>query len=163
MIIYIKDLKEGEVSSFEHSYEASALDIEFDDFIFKDSIILKGTLELGADSLRVNGALTGKVHQSCGRCLKVDINPFEKKIDLFFDIHDITEIDITQELRETLILDHPIAYRCHEGESGKSKTCIEGMGETNNDSDWGESKEKPFSSLEKIFDRLNKEKKNGSS
>lgn len=123
MIINISSLSDGDILELHHEYDAEKENLNFRDETFSGSLRLDGEAIVELLALHVKGILSGKCVCTCSRCL----NDFEKEIDLsielFFEIRNRTKIDITDDIREAVIFDHPEKLLCSEECKGICQRC----------------------------------------
>jgi len=123
MKISTRPLREGFPKSVHETYKAKDLDLEFVDLIYMEEIVMEGTVEKFTDTVTFKGQLKSRVEHTCARCLKqVDekiCHPFE----MVYEIKGKEEIDTLDDLREALILEHPIRFLCRENCAGLCPHC----------------------------------------
>lgn len=123
MEIILADFKEGVVVPVRRDYDPRALDLEFVDLKYTEPLHLEGTVEKGFDTLTFRGELESRVEQICGRCLKTISQDVEVPFTLYFDIKGKEVLETTDDLRELLILDHPLSFLCREDCRGLCPAC----------------------------------------
>ena len=123
MQIRLAHLKEGVATPVSEEYNPRVLDVESVDTKYPGPIKVEGTVEKGPDTLTFHGVLTAPVEHVCGRCLKIIKDNFEQPFDLYFEIAGKEVIDAQDELRELLLLDHPLSYLCSEKCKGLCPSC----------------------------------------
>ncbi|MFA6599454.1 MAG: DUF177 domain-containing protein [Candidatus Omnitrophota bacterium] len=123
MRITLADLTEGIEVEVREELDPKALDIEFVDLCYPGRVCLDAKVEKGPDTLSVRGVLSGAVEQICGRCLKRIAGTFEKPFDLYYETGGKDVIDATDDLREVLMLDHPVPFLCREDCRGLCPQC----------------------------------------
>ena len=123
MLIHLIELKQDEAVEVEHEYDPRKLDLEFVDLKYLDQVRLNGMVEKGADTLSFRGRLKSDVEHLCGRCLKTVKDHVDKPFQLYYDIKDKMVIETTDDLREVLIMDHPITFICQENCRGLCFNC----------------------------------------
>lgn len=131
MLLKLQDYKEGEVYNVEHTYNPKELDVEFVDLHYSKPLILEGTVEKGHDVLTFRGQIHSEMELMCGRCLKTLKSDVDKEFELFFETKGLEIVDTTDEIRETLILDHSLAYICSEACKGLCPVCGTNRNEKN--------------------------------
>ncbi len=130
MQIRLADLKEDEIVPVKGTYNPKDLELEFVDLVYSKPLSLDGTLEKSHDTLRFQGVLTSDIERICGRCLKKLPGSLRKLFDLFYEIHGKEVIETTDDLRELLILDHPLSYLCQENCRGLCPQCGTNLNES---------------------------------
>lgn len=123
MKILIGPLRDGFPKPVHEKYNAKDLDLEFVDLVYLEDVVMDGTIEKFMDTVAFKGQLKSHVERTCARCLKqIDENicqPFE----VIYEIQGKEEIDTVDDLREMLILEHPIRFLCRENCAGLCPRC----------------------------------------
>lgn len=123
MLIKLQDYKEGEIVPVQHQYDPKKLDVESVDLHYTDPLTMEGTVEKGTGVLTFRGTLHGRTELVCGRCLDKTPSELEKDFELYYETEGKDSIDATDDLRELLILDQPIAFFCKEKCLGLCPKC----------------------------------------
>ena len=123
MKIRLADFKEGDVVDVAHDYDPSELDLEFIDLKYSKGLHLEGSVEKGSDTLTFRGRLQSEIEHICGRCLKRIKNKVDQPFELYYETTGNEWIDTTDDLREVLILDHPISFVCKDTCKGLCSHC----------------------------------------
>lgn len=152
MIIRLAEYKEGVETPVRQDYKPKDLDIEFVDFVYSDDLHMEGTVEKGLDTLTFRGHLHSNVKNICGRCLK----HVDKKLDcpftLYYEIKGKEIIDTIDDLREAVLLEHPISYICAENCKGLCPECGANLNEAQCQCKREEPKpSSPFAQLKKLW------------
>ena len=72
----------------------------------------------------ISGKCTTAVSGICGRCLEAVEQPIEAKIDLFFDPDEVQEeLDISEDIREEVLLAFPMNLLCSSDCAGLCRNC----------------------------------------
>lgn len=123
MQLLLTQYKQDELVPVKCDYDPKVLDLEFVDLKYLDQVHLKGTVEKGVDTLSFRGRLESDVEHLCGRCLKTVKAHVSKPFQLYYEIKDKVTVETTDDLREILIIDHPITYVCSENCKGLCPRC----------------------------------------
>ena len=123
MKIFIQRLQEGVPKSVREEYNPKELGLEFVDLTYSEGVSLNGTVEKFNDALTFSGNLTSQVERTCARCLKVVGEAVDHPFQMVYDIQGKEELDTTEDIREMLILNHPIRFLCNENCAGLCPTC----------------------------------------
>ena len=123
MKLILLNYKENQLEHVETDYDPKTLDLEFVDFKYTKPVHLSGEVEKGEEILSFRGTLSAEVGQMCGRCLEVTNTIVKKPFDLFYEIKGKAEIETLDDLREILILEHPITFLCSESCKGLCPNC----------------------------------------
>ena len=123
MKLRLADFKEGAVVAVRQEYNPKDLDLEFVDLHYCKPLELEGTVEKGSVTLVFRGRLKSEIENICGRCLKGIKGPVDEPFELYYEITDQEIVDTTDDLREALILDHPLSFVCQENCKGLCPNC----------------------------------------
>lgn len=123
MNIRLVDFKEGDVVEVERVYDPKELDIEFVDLKYSSDLKLEGTVEKGEDTLVFRGRLCSRIERICGRCLTPVKGKVDQPFELYYEIKGQDVVETTDDLREVLILDHPLSFVCQESCKGLCLQC----------------------------------------
>ena len=130
MKLRLAEFKEGVPLRVEQDYDPKQLDVEFVDLKYRKPLHLEGTAEKGPDTLTFRGRLTSEIEHICGRCLKAVSQPVDQPFELYYEIKGLESIETIDDLREVLILDHPITFVCRENCKGLCPACGANLNET---------------------------------
>ena len=156
MKIRLVEYKEGVPKDVHEEYDPKSLDIEFVDLKYTQPLELSATIEKGLDVLTFRGNLTSQTEHICGRCLKRVKSPVDQPFELFYETKGKDVIDTTDDLREALILDHPISFVCQENCKGLCPHCGVNRNETQCNCA-PQVRSQAFSQLKKIWSRKREE------
>ena len=130
MKIYLAHYKVGVPAALQHQFNPKELDLEFVDLKYTQDLLLDGTVEKGLDTVTFRGRLKSAIERLCGRCLKTITASVDLPFALYYETKEVEEIETLDNLREVLILDHPIAYVCKEDCKGLCPNCGVNLNET---------------------------------
>ena len=162
MLLKLSEFKEGELTPVRGDYDPKKLDLEFVDMTYCLPVHLTGAVEKSSDLLSFRGELESQIEQTCGRCLKTIRRDLSRRFEFFYEIKDKLVIDTTDDLRETLILDHPLTFWCKEDCRGLCPECGTNLNE-NTCSCSKKMSRKPFTTLKSLWPSAQKEKHHGKS
>lgn len=155
MKILLASLTEGVPVEVRHEFDSQALGVEFVDLKYKTQPVFLGIVEKGADTLSVRGSTQALIERVCGRCLKVIEDKIELSTDLYYEIKNKEFIDTTDDIREQLIIEHPLVYLCREACKGLCPQCG-----TDLNTQKCQCREKASKSPFSVLENLKKNKKN---
>ena len=75
------------------------------------------------NDLTVQVRMEGSRTFACSLCLEEFNNPFEKELTLHYDVKGLDGVTIDSDVREEIILDHPIRILCRPDCRGLCPTC----------------------------------------
>lgn len=121
-------LPEG--SHFSERISAGELDLE------TDLIKIEGPVRIDAELTRITNAVTVQLSIAatlllvCSRCLKEVEKALDKEITLSIPIEKgVTAIDLSDDIREEIILDYPVKFLCKDDCKGLCPKCGKDLNE----------------------------------
>ena len=112
MKIPLKNFQSDKSLVLEEDLDAEDLDIDIGIMRFPEAIHLKAEAWKTDDDLTVQAHVEGSRNFTCSLCLEEFNNVFEKDITLHYDIKGLESVTIDADIREEIILDHPIRVLC---------------------------------------------------
>ena len=122
-------------TSFQYSLSPQELGLKAEDLPVVGKIEAQGTLSNGGDVLLLHAKLTATVKRQCARCLKEFMAPTEAVVDERYypaDAENLPEdaptyqfdvVDISEALREGLLLAEPVKVLCKADCKGLCPKC----------------------------------------
>lgn len=148
MIIRPDKLKDDIEVPLENTYDAVELDLELVDLKFLAPLEFRGTALKEKSTVKVDGKLSSRVKRICGRTLKeVEENLLVEFLH-YYEIGELDQIDITEDIRETVFLEQPMVYYAPETEGALEKS-EELKSNQENDTDNPFAKLKNYKNLKK--------------
>ncbi|MFA7254832.1 MAG: DUF177 domain-containing protein [Candidatus Omnitrophota bacterium] len=123
MKLILSEFEEGISVPVEGSYDAKTIEVEFPDMLYTAPILLKGEAEKSPGMLRLQGTLTTAVKRICGKCLKEKNEELSFPVDWIFDLSGKDEIEPLENVRELLIVEHPLVHLCKASCKGLCPQC----------------------------------------
>jgi len=134
--INVANIKKDLTGKKDIDLEASARELELEDtgIKFLGSVSVKGEISNAGDVLLLQVHVAAKVERTCSRCLKefeadtgADVTekyyPAGSSPDEDALTYENDQVDITEPVREALILSEPISALCREGCLGICPVC----------------------------------------
>lgn len=129
MKISVQQLKDGFSTLVHEEYNPKELDLEFVDLVYSEPLKMQGTVVKFMNTVTFRGRLASRVLHICGRCLKEVEGSVDQPFELAYDITGKEEVDTLDDLREILILDHPIQFLCRPDCRGLCPQCAADLNE----------------------------------
>lgn len=123
MKIQINRFKEDQSQRFEEKLRPEDLDIDIGVMRFPNDLTLFVEAWKVEDDLTVDAHVEGERFFQCSLCLEDFNNLFEKDFTLHYDIKGLESVTIDADVREELILDHPIRVLCRPDCRGLCPKC----------------------------------------
>ena len=121
--INLKSLKENKAEVLEEDIDSEDLDIDIGIMHFPEAIHVKAEAWKTGDDLTVQAHVEAERSFTCSLCLEEFNNVFEKDITLHYDIKGLDSVTIDPELRDEIILEHPIRALCRPDCRGLCAFC----------------------------------------
>ncbi len=112
MKIALKELEHNKNIVLQDEISPEDLDIDIGIMHFPDPLELKVEAWKSDNDLTVQAHVEGQRTFTCSLCLEEFNNLFEKDIMLHYDINGLDSVTIDQDIRDEIILDHPIRILC---------------------------------------------------
>ncbi len=110
--------------TFQEEIPASALDLETDLIRYSCPVSIKASLSRITNTVSIDVSVRAKVVYICTRCLDEKEEDFLKDLKLCYDLsRGETFLDISEDLRQEIILGYPITYLCREDCKGICPKC----------------------------------------
>lgn len=123
MKIRIDEIPQPGVLELQENYLPEALNLDRKDIKIIEPIKVSAKAVKGNNVVSIDLTLETVVCFSCSRCLEEFKNPFSRKIRLDFSVGESKEIDLTDNLREEIILDYPLKVLCRSDCRGLCPAC----------------------------------------
>ena len=138
MKIALSRLKNDHPQLFEEDVPPEDLDIDIGIMHFPDALKLSAEACRSGDDLTVNVHLEGERVFTCSLCLEEFNNLFEKDITLHYDIKGLDSVTIDSDVRDEILVDHPIRILCRPDCKGLCLSCGSNLNEGSCDCKPGE-------------------------
>jgi uncharacterized protein len=112
MKIVLNHIKKDKGLVLEEEINPEDLDIDIGTMTFPEPLKLKIEAWKSGDDLTIDAHLEGERSFTCSMCLEEFNNLFEKDFTLHYDIKGRDSVVIDPEVRDEIILDHPIRILC---------------------------------------------------
>lgn len=113
------------------SQDAAALDLAHDDLKFISPILLNAFITKDKDDLYVRVTVKGRMEAVCGRCLCRFESDFNREFDFSYDVRGKTSLDITDDIRQEIILEYPLRSLCAPDCPGLCRICGKNLNDGN--------------------------------
>ncbi len=123
MKIPVSRLRDDQLEVFEDKILPKDLDIDIGIMHFSEPIRVQAEVFKSEEDLTVNAHLEGERVFTCSLCLEPFNNLFEKDCTLHYDIKGLETVTLDSDLRDELLLDHPIRVLCRPDCKGLCHQC----------------------------------------
>jgi uncharacterized protein len=114
MKIDVVKLKENRIENFKESLTPASLDLDITAVVrYIGSIDISTDAKKEMSLVFTNTHFSAKAEFTCSRCLKQYVDVIEKDLQIQYPLEGFKKfIDITEDIREEIILDHPVVFLC---------------------------------------------------
>ncbi len=123
MNIPVSRMKDDEEFLVEEAVQPQDLDLDIGVMRFSDNLQVAARAWKSRNDLTVDVRVEGTRRFSCSSCLEEFNNLFEKEITLHYDIRGQQSVNLYPELRDELMVDHPIRVLCRADCKGLCPVC----------------------------------------
>ena len=123
MKISLNQFKDNQSVVLREEISPDDLDLDIGIMQFPQALTLQVEAWKSGDDLTVDAHVEGVGHFTCSLCLEEFNNVFEKDFSLHYDIKDLDSVSIDQEVRDEIILEHPIRILCRADCRGLCPFC----------------------------------------
>ena len=123
MKIPLQNFKNDKSALFEEEIDSEDLDIDIGIMHFPDTIHVRAEAWRAGQDLTVQAHVETRRCFTCSLCLEEFNNVFEKDITLHYDIKGLDSVTIDPDIREEIILEHPIRILCRPDCRGLCAFC----------------------------------------
>lgn len=117
-------LKEGRAENFQEVLTVEDLDLGINGVKYKGNIIISAEVKKEKDILFTKTHFGATAEYSCSRCLKKYAKIIEKDFNAEYPLGKTEQnIDITEDMREEVILDCPVKFLCKPDCRGLCPKC----------------------------------------
>jgi len=121
--INLSDFKGNKSLVFQAEIVPEDLDLDIGVMHFPENLQLKAEAWKSGEDLTVQAHVEGMRHFTCSLCLEEFNNLFEKDFALHYDIKGLDSLNIEQDVRDEIILEHPIRILCQPDCKGLCPFC----------------------------------------
>ena len=90
---------------------------------FTAPLDLKAMFQKQRETVWVQVGVTGQMEQICVRCLEPHKRPYEGQFHLDYSVKEMLSLDITDDVRQEILLSYPIRFLCREDCLGLCPQC----------------------------------------
>ena len=123
MKIPLNDFKNNESLVLQEEINPEDLDLDIGIMHFPQALSLKVEAWKSKNDLTIDAHVEGVRYFTCSLCLEEFNNLFEKDFALHYDIKGLDLVTIDQDVRDEIILEHPIRILCRPDCRGLCPFC----------------------------------------
>jgi len=109
--------------------DPAKLDLDTPDIHFLGGVDVTAHFQKQRGTVWVQVAAVGEQQQICGRCLSAYGCHYHEEFSLSYSIAGMVELDITDDIRQEILLSYPVKLLCREDCRGLCPRCGENLNE----------------------------------
>ena len=128
MKIYLNQVPASGLSS-EETFQASRFELDTEDVTVAGPVTIGYSVFLEGEELAARLAIHCLRRLVCARCLVQFEDEFSKEADLVYPIRGATEVDLTDDIRQEIVMEYPMKPLCRESCKGFCSQCGQNLNE----------------------------------
>ncbi len=128
MIVQIAGIPE-EGLWLKENLDAKALKLESEELKFSGPIAVSAFVQKQDKDLFVEAEVESGLSLVCGRCLEPYAKPYHETLQMDVPIKDQPGVDVSDDIRQEIILTYPMNFMCQEDCKGLCQTCGKNLNE----------------------------------
>ena len=128
MKISLHQVPETGLSS-EEEFQASLFDLDTEDVSVVSPVSIDYSVFLEGEELVTHLAIHCVRNLICARCLTQFEDEFSKEVDLVYPTKGVTVVDLTDDIRQEIVMEYPIKPLCRESCKGACPQCGQNLNE----------------------------------
>lgn len=109
--------------------DSASLGLETSDLNFEGPVVVSAFFQTHDDDLVVAVEAEGVLAPVCARCLRRFQQPYQGVFQLGIEIHRRKTIDVTDDIRQEIVLSYPMSWLCHQDCRGLCPSCGSNLNE----------------------------------
>lgn len=97
--------------------------LDMPDIKFTAPVGVTATFHRQDETVWVEVGVAGEMEQTCARCLAPLGGPFDRSFVLDYEVEDEMDLDITDDVRQEILLSYPVKVVCREDCRGLCPQC----------------------------------------
>lgn len=109
--------------------DPAALALETSDVSFVTPLAVSAFFQRHDDDLLVSVEAESELAVTCARCLQTSRRPYHGAFELGIDIQRRLRVDVTDDIRQEVVLSYPMTFLCREDCRGLCPACGQNLNE----------------------------------
>ena len=97
---------------------------------FPRPLRLTAVFQRDRDTVLAAVSVEGETEQTCGRCLELYVRTYDNRFDLDYEVREDPWLDITDDVRQEILLSYPVRFLCREDCRGLCPRCGTNLNES---------------------------------
>jgi uncharacterized metal-binding protein YceD (DUF177 family) len=122
--INLSDIPEEGLTCTE-PFDPQKLNLQTPELKFLQKCQVTATFHLIRDTVTAQVKAAGELELVCGRCLELYHRPYDGHFNLCYDVKGKVALEVTDDIRQEILLSYPVIFLCKEGCLGLCPRCGE--------------------------------------
>ena len=122
MKVKISEIPEGGLTVSE-KFNPAQMNLDTPQMRFTGAVLVTGHFERMVDTVQVEVEASAPMQEICGRCLAANDAVYAEGFHLDYSVKDQTTLDITEDVRQEIMLSYPVKILCREECRGLCPQC----------------------------------------
>lgn len=122
MKVKLNDIPEEGLTLTE-ALDPAKMSLDTDDLKFTAPVDVTAEFQKQQDTVWVQVGVAGEMEQTCARCLERFENPYGGRFVLDYEVKGMLSLDITDDVRQEILLSYPVRFVCREDCRGLCPQC----------------------------------------
>ena len=122
MKVRLSDIPEEGLTATE-ALDPVRMNLDTADLKFTAPVGVTAAFQKQQDTVWVEVGVEGETERTCARCLEQFGSPYGSQFHLDYSVEDKLELDITDDLRQEILLSYPVRFLCREDCRGLCPRC----------------------------------------
>lgn len=127
--IKISDISEEGLTVSEE-VDPAGMDLDTQVLKFLPPLRLTAGFQRERETVLVEVSVKGQTEQTCGRCLEPYARSYDNEFNLDYEIREDPFLDITDDVRQEILLSYPVRFLCKEDCRGLCPRCGANLNES---------------------------------
>lgn len=115
--------------SCEETFQADRFDLDTEDVSVTGPVVIGYSVFLEGEELTAHLVIHCVRSLICARCLAPFEDEFSKEVDLVYPAKGVTVVDLTDDIRQEIVMEYPIKPLCRESCKGACPQCGQDLNE----------------------------------
>lgn len=128
MKVRLSDIPEKGLTLSER-FDPAAMKLDTPELRFNAPPTVTAAFQKERETVMVQVEATGDIEMTCGRCLEVYKQPYDGRFSLGYDVKGELFLDVTDDIRQEILLSYPVLFICKEECLGLCPQCGRNLNE----------------------------------
>ena len=128
MKVKLSEIPEEGLTLSEH-FDPVQMHLDMPELKFTAPLDVTATFQKQRETVLVEVGVTGQMEQICGRCLEPYGKAYDGKFHLDYSVRGMLFLDISDDVRQEILLSYPVRFLCREDCRGLCPQCGNNLNE----------------------------------